>query len=255
MECTSRPSALRARPSTLLISKKFADPLAAASRRHGKRGRAARPASAASSESPARRSACRRRAAGRTALRRACPRSRRRRALPGPRRRAASPSSRARPGTPRASRRSREARVLLRDDLLDLLARHRGQAVVPVDVVPRVDADGVPRGRGLAHPGDGLLPAADVGRREERPVEHRAKAVRRRRAGGEDLLHEALPEDALDRLAARVGPEREEERRPEAVLPEEIDEPRDSLERPAVRVDVDLEGEDLQTSGGFRPLR
>ena len=99
------------------------------------------------------------------------------------------------------------------------------------------------------------LPPADVGRGEERPVEHRAKAVGRRRARREDLPDEALPEDPLDRLAARVGSEREEERRLDAVLFEEVDEPRHALERPAVRVDVDLEGEFLQTTGGLRPLR
>jgi len=148
-----------------------------------------------------------------------------------------------------------ETGMLFRDDVLDPAPRHRRQVVVPVDVVPRVDADRVPRSRRLAHSRDGLAPAANVGRGEERPVEHRAKTVRRRGTGGEDFLHEALSEDALDRLAARVGPEREEERGPEAMLPEEIDEPRDALERPAVRVDVDLEGEALQTSGGLRPLR
>ena len=54
----------------------------------------------------------------------------------------------------------------------------------------------------LAHPGDGLLPRPDVGRGEERPVEHRPQAVGGRGRGAQHLLHEA----ARGRPASRPSP-------------------------------------------------
>ena len=130
---------------------------------------------------------------------------------------------------------------------------------MPVDVVPGVDAALVPRRGRLAHPEDGVLPRPDVGRREERPVEHRPDSVGRGRRGAQHLLHEAAPEDPLHGLPGRVGPEREEERGARAVPREEVEEAGNPLDRPAERVDVDLQGEARRrgryTSGVVRPER
>ncbi len=63
---------------------------------------------------------------------------------------------------------------------VDLRPVHLRQPVVPVDVVPGVDAALVPRRGRLAHPRDGVLAFPDVGRGEERPVEHRPDSVGRR---------------------------------------------------------------------------
>ncbi len=125
----------------------------------------------------------------------------------------------------------------------DLARIHPRQPVVPVDVVPGVDAALVPRRGHLAHPEDGVLARADVGRRQERSVEHRPDSVGRGRRGAHHLLHEAAPEDALHRLPGRVGSEREEKRGARAVAGEEVEEAGNPLDRPSKRVDVDLQGE------------
>jgi hypothetical protein len=190
-------------------------PSPAAIRSQATGGRAARPAWAGSTGSPAPCSAFRPPAARRTARRPACPTTRGCRAPPGPRRRAPSPSSPGRPGTPPGLPKTSRKRACSFATTASISARDmRGrlscQSMWSHAWMPTAcPAFAASRMRATVS-----LRPADVGRGEQRPVEHRLQPVGRRGARGEDLLHEALPEDTLDGLAARVGPEREEERRP-----------------------------------------
>ena len=97
---------------------------------------------------------------------------------------------------------------------------------------------------GVAHRAhDVASTAPDVGAGQERAVQQRSHAVVLDDGRPLHLSHESAAEDALDRAARVIGTDREQERRANTVLAEELDQARNALTRSAERVDVDFQPE------------
>ena len=116
-----------------------------------------------------------------------------------------------------------------------------GDAVLPADVVPRMDADLESGIAGRAHHVAGA--PSDVGSGQHGAVEQGLHAVVAHDRRAAHLAEKSRPEHAPDRAPGVIRAEREEERRVGAVLFQQQDEVGHALARAAQRVDVDLEGE------------
>src|SRR5207237_501776 len=117
----------------------------------------------------------------------------------------------------------------------------RRHVVLPQDVVVTVDADLEARVADAAQ--DARAGASDVGAGEQRAGQERPEAVVLERRGAGNLPEEPGAEDPAEGAAGSILSERKEERRAGAVPLQGLLEPRHTLARPAVRVDVDLERE------------
>jgi 4-amino-4-deoxy-L-arabinose transferase len=103
--------------------------------------------------------------------------------------------------------------------LADLARRHAPYAALPAGVIPAVDAELMARGLDGAELRRKRL--ADRLRGEERPGEQGAQAIEAQRSRADQLSDEAALEEAADREARAVRPERDEERGTDSGVREE----------------------------------
>ncbi len=117
----------------------------------------------------------------------------------------------------------------------------RAHVVLPVDVVPGMDAAFV---AGAARRAHRLGRAqADVRARQQHAIHQRAQAVVRDHRGTRHLAQKSRAEHAPQRPAGMVGSEAEQEGRAGVVRAQQRDQLRHALARAAQRVDVNLQGD------------
>ena len=102
-----------------------------------------------------------------------------------------------------------------------------------------MDADLVSRRGGRAH--DVGAAQTDVGARQQRAVQQRPDAVVLDDGRALDLREEAGSQRPLQRTAGVIGSEAEEEGAAQSMTGQQVEEARHAFERPAQRIDVDLQ--------------